>query len=52
VVSRVRKAFDVTLTLKAFFLGPTVADLAMMIEDIILDQIEKMTDDEAGRLSE
>ena len=52
VVSRVRKAFDVTLTLKTFFLGPTVADLAMMIEDIILDQIEKMTDDEAGRLSE
>lgn len=52
VVSRVQKAFDVTLTLKTFFLGPTVADLAIVIEDIILDQIEKMTDDEAGRLSE
>ena len=52
VVSRVQKAFDVTLTLKTFFLEPTVADLATVIEDIILDQIERMTDDEAGRLSQ
>jgi len=52
VVSRVRKAFDVTLTLKTFFLKPSVADLATAIEDIILDQIEKMTDVEARRHSE
>ena len=52
VVSRVQKAFDVTLTLKTFFLKPSVADLAIAIEDIILDQIEKMTDVEARRHSE
>jgi acyl carrier protein len=52
VVSRVQKAFDVTLTLKTFFLKPSVADLATAIEDIILDQIEKMTDVEARRHSE
>jgi acyl-CoA synthetase (AMP-forming)/AMP-acid ligase II/acyl carrier protein len=52
VVSRVQKAFDVTLTLKTFFLKPSVAGLATAIEDIILDQIEKMTDVEARRHSE
>jgi acyl carrier protein len=59
VMSRVRGAFDVELPLRRFFETPTVAGLAMAIEDrqmprkehedlaALLEDIERLSDDEA-----
>ncbi|MBQ0852807.1 amino acid adenylation domain-containing protein [Streptomyces sp. BH-SS-21] len=49
-VNRMRQAFDARLPLSVIFERPTVAGTAEYIHDLILAEIEAMSDDEARRL--
>jgi amino acid adenylation domain-containing protein len=51
VCSRLRDTFDVEVSLRSFFESPTIADLAHVIEDALLSDIEQLSDDEVRRLS-
>jgi len=46
IVTRVRDLFEIELPLAALFRGATVADLAAVIEEILLDEIEQLSDAE------
>lgn len=46
IVTRVRDLFEIELPLAALFRGATVADLAAVIEEIMLDEIEQLSDAE------
>jgi acyl carrier protein len=50
VIARVAETFDVDLPLPILFTAPTVAQLAVEVERLILDKIEAMSDDEIQRL--
>ncbi|HEU4768434.1 MAG TPA: non-ribosomal peptide synthetase, partial [Pyrinomonadaceae bacterium] len=50
LVSRVRRAFGVELQLRELFWKPTVSDLAPLIEDLLIEQLEKLSDEEAEQL--
>jgi acyl carrier protein len=50
VVSRIGKIYQVIVPLKAIFKGPTVADQALLIEEMLLNEIEDLTEKEAQRL--
>jgi len=41
LLSRVRKLYGVELTVRQLFDHPTIAELALLIEDAVLDQIER-----------
>jgi acyl-CoA synthetase (AMP-forming)/AMP-acid ligase II len=49
--SRIRAAFEIELPLGIVFREPVMADLALAIEDILLGEIEEMTEEEAQRLA-
>ncbi|GAA3845657.1 non-ribosomal peptide synthetase [Streptomyces phyllanthi] len=46
VISRIRDAFGTEVPLAALFDQPTVRELAQVVEERILDEIERMSDDE------
>jgi acyl carrier protein len=47
VISRVRAAFEIDLPLRRFFEGSTVAALAAVVEEILVEKLETMPDEEA-----
>jgi acyl carrier protein len=47
LVSRVREVMQVELSLSGFFETPTVANMALAIEEILIDEVEELTEDEA-----
>jgi acyl transferase domain-containing protein len=50
VISRLRHAFQVNLPLTILFEAPTPAELALSIQFILLEEIEKLDDEEVARL--
>jgi acyl-CoA synthetase (AMP-forming)/AMP-acid ligase II len=50
VVSRVIAAFHVEPSLEAIFRAPTVADQSLVIEDMLLEEIEQLSEEEAQGL--
>jgi acyl-CoA synthetase (AMP-forming)/AMP-acid ligase II len=50
-ISRVRSVFQMELPLKMFFMDPTVSGQALIIENVILEEIEGLDEKEAIRLS-
>ncbi|HEY0605581.1 MAG TPA: non-ribosomal peptide synthetase, partial [Herpetosiphonaceae bacterium] len=50
VISRVRDLFQVELTLRSFLETPTIAKIAVTIENLILDELEALPDEELDRL--
>jgi acyl transferase domain-containing protein/acyl carrier protein len=52
VISRLRRDFQVDLALRILFEMPTAADLALVIEDLLIAEVEELTEEEAVRLIE
>jgi amino acid adenylation domain-containing protein len=50
VIARVSDTFGVDLSLRSLFDAPTVAELALEVERLILAKLEAMSDEEAQRL--
>ncbi|NJM65768.1 MAG: SDR family NAD(P)-dependent oxidoreductase [Acaryochloris sp. RU_4_1] len=50
VTSHMRKTLQIELPLQSLFDYPTIAQLAQIIEDLLLKEIESLTEDEARRL--
>jgi acyl carrier protein len=50
-ISRVRSVFQIELSLKLFFMDPTVSGQALIIENAILEEIEGLDEKEAIRLN-
>jgi acyl carrier protein len=49
LLTRLQKAFGVKLSLHQLFESPTVSELAVLVEQKLLDGIDAMTDEEAER---
>jgi acyl-CoA synthetase (AMP-forming)/AMP-acid ligase II/acyl carrier protein len=47
VVSRLREALQIEVTLLDFFEAPTVANMALIVEEKLLDEIEALSENEA-----
>jgi acyl carrier protein len=51
LVARLRQALEIELTLLDFFDAPTIAEQAVIVEALLLDEIEALSEDEARRLA-
>jgi hypothetical protein len=51
LVAQLCQTFDINLTLLDFFDSPTIAAQAVIIEELLLDEIEALSDEEASRLA-
>jgi acyl carrier protein len=52
VIARLREAFDAELPLALLFEKPTVEDFALAIEELLLEEIEDLSDEQAEALAE
>ena len=52
VISRVRDRFEIDLLVRALFEAPTIAQLGLRVEQILLAEIDALDEDEASQLLE
>lgn len=52
VVSRIRETFQIEMTMREFFNAPTISSLAATIEDTIVEQVSRMSDEQINRLND
>jgi len=50
IIARLKDMFELELPLKVIFEAPTVAKMAVLVEDAILAEIEELSEDEAAEL--
>jgi acyl transferase domain-containing protein/acyl carrier protein len=50
LISRLRQDLQVELSIPSLFQSPSVAELALVVEEIILGELEELTEDEAQEL--
>jgi acyl carrier protein len=50
VIARVRDAYGIDLSLRSLFEAPTVAELSSEIERLLLQKLEALSEEEAGRM--
>ncbi|HEX5873142.1 MAG TPA: amino acid adenylation domain-containing protein, partial [Pyrinomonadaceae bacterium] len=50
LVSRIRRTFDVEMPLRELFWKPTICELAEIIADLLFEQLDNLTEEEAERL--
>jgi amino acid adenylation domain-containing protein len=50
VVSHLRQAFSVQLSVRSFFENPTAADIAAVIDELLMHEIEGLSEEQAQRL--
>ncbi|MCA1995170.1 MAG: SDR family NAD(P)-dependent oxidoreductase, partial [Coleofasciculus sp. S288] len=50
LISRLRQEFQVELSLRFIFEAPSVAELVLIIEEILIKEIEELAEDEAEKL--
>jgi acyl carrier protein len=51
VVSRIRTVFQVEVAIRCLFQSPTIIELAAEIEEMMLDQITRLSEEEVQRLT-
>lgn len=50
LIARIRQAFQIDLPIGSIFREPTIAEQAVVVEGLLLDQVEALSEDEASRL--
>jgi acyl-coenzyme A synthetase/AMP-(fatty) acid ligase/acyl carrier protein len=52
VISRVRDALEVELPMRAMFEAPTIASLALRIEELLIQELDQLSEEEAKSLND
>jgi acyl carrier protein len=52
LISRVRDGIQVELPMASVFEAPTIAELALLVEDLLIEEIDGLTDEEAAKLDQ
>jgi len=50
VLSRLKRVFQIQLNLRQLFQAPSIAELAVVIEDMLIEEVNALTDEEAEKL--